>query len=168
MDTSTLPADYTALIALLANPLTFGAMISIVFEQLPFIQDPKVAGWKKLIILLGVCLGWAFGVSALQGTLGNQGIYKVIMMGVAVAMSTQLWHVVVIQGMPALAQILALFGAKTTAPTVTVTTGAGATTTNSGTGSSAQVTMPTVPTSVPPEPDPETLAGQLGDVPPVG
>ena len=111
MDVTTLPANLQALYQIIANPITFGILVSMILAQVPFMNDDKVANWKKMLTVLGSCLLWAIGVTALSPdgiVLTKDGIYGIVLLAFSVAFSSQIWHTVV---SPFIAQIIEiLFG----------------------------------------------------------
>lgn len=113
-----LPADWAALYHVLANPVTFGILISMLLATLPFMgpssTDSKgnlVPASLKMITVIAVCLAWAILVTLLNPlgfTPSLQAAYSILMLTFSVTLSTQIWHQVV---SPLVAQIIEiLFG----------------------------------------------------------
>ena len=113
------PADFSALIALLVNPVTMGILLTWFIGHIPLIKNDSVTNWVKFVFAVVVCLIWSFLV-----TVGTHGLpatpdqwYALVYTGLAVAFANQAFYQVV-NNIPALADfLLALFG-KTPAPTL--------------------------------------------------
>ena len=116
-----LPPDLSALYSILANPVTAGIVLSMLLENMPFIENAAVANWKKALVCLLTGIVWAL-VITLVGPNGlptsANGVYSIIVSALAVVFSMNVWHTVVIVGLPTFwAGILALFGVTTTTAT---------------------------------------------------
>lgn len=106
-----LPQNWTDLYNLLANPITFGVLISMVLAQWAYMNDKDKPNSVKMLIVLGVCLVWSTLVAVLSPSgfvLTKDSAYQVLLLAFSVAFSSQIWHSVV---SPFIAQIIAiLFG----------------------------------------------------------
>lgn len=118
-----LPANLAALYAVLANPVTAGIVLSILLEKMPFIENASVANWKKAIACVLVGIAWSLFVT-IAGPVGLPASptawYTLIATGLAVVFSMNVWHTVVIKGLPGLQTfLLALFKPQTVTITAT-------------------------------------------------
>lgn len=113
-----LPANWLALYQIVANPVTFGVLISMILATFKFMkpasQDKNgvpIPGWKKMGVVILTCLVWSIVINVLSPdgfALSKDSIYNILMMTFAVAFTTQIWHQVV---SPFVAQVIAiLFG----------------------------------------------------------
>lgn len=101
--------QYADLVKLFANPLTFGILISLLWEQSPWFREDKISPAWKIVAVVLTGLVWSIvvsllGAGALPSTLS--GWYPVLMLGIATAVSTQVFHKLVNGYLPALADLL--------------------------------------------------------------
>ena len=97
------------LYALLSNPITFGILISLIWEQTSLFKDDKASPLLKIAIVTLTGLLWSLVIAALSPTGLPQtpaAWYPVLMMGIAVAASTQIFHQLVNNYFPALGDLL--------------------------------------------------------------
>lgn len=111
-----LPKDLAALYEVLSNPLLAPIWLSMILEQVPFIQDPKTANWKKIAVCIVVGLVWALVVAVGNPggfTFGAEGVYAIVRAGLSVAFLMNVWNKAVSDGLPWLQTFLAtLFGKR--------------------------------------------------------
>lgn len=92
MNQIVLPIDFQSMLALVASQAFIGVLLSWLIEHLSFIQDAKVANWKKLTFAVLVCVLWAL-ISTLiqQGGLPTtaNGWYMLLMVAMAVIFTNQ-------------------------------------------------------------------------------
>lgn len=92
MNQIVLPIDFQSMLALVASQAFIGVLLSWLIEHLSFIQDAKVANWKKLAFAVLVCVLWAL-ISTLiqQGGLPTtaNGWYMLLMVAMAVIFTNQ-------------------------------------------------------------------------------
>lgn len=118
-----LPANWLALYQILANPVTFGVLISMLWEASPWIQSTAVASWKKMLAIVISCLVWAVAITALNPagvTLNMTTLYNVLLLTFTVTFSTQVWHLVVSPLIEQIIEILFGIGANLKARAVRI------------------------------------------------
>lgn len=138
MEQINLPADLAAFYAILSNPIMAPIWLSMILEQTPFIQNPAVANWKKLLLTFGVALVWAILAVVFNPNtpfvFGANGVYAIFRAAFALCFGMNVWNKIATQALPWLHDFLLTFFNRTnvtvvkTEPTVTTSTEAGSTT----------------------------------------
>lgn len=135
--------DNQDLLNLLANPITLAAILSHILEQTTFFQDEKKSPTAKIGIMVIVCAVAAF-VLALFGPGGvpttTAAWRAVALVALEMVVSSQLFHLVLKQGFPALADYI--FAPKAQLSLTQTTGAAGNTSTLSTTVANAPVGTP--------------------------
>lgn len=120
-----LPISLNSLLAIIATQAFIGSTISILMERLPFIQNKAVADWKKLGVIVLICLAWAIGSTMiLQGGLPHDpnGWYLLVISAVVVILTNQGAYELVNTVFPGIGDWLLLFAGKTTTASMTIST----------------------------------------------
>lgn len=120
-----LPQTWAALWPIISNPATAGIVISIIAEQLGYIQNPDVPNIRKLGVVFAMALGWSIFVAVGSDSfeLSKAAVFAILFMAFGVTAASQAGYAL-IQAIPWLRDILlALFGNKTTATITTAYTG---------------------------------------------
>jgi hypothetical protein len=111
-----LPPTLQALYELFADPRVAAVFFSMLLEQTPFIKDPKVENWKKVLVVVIVGIFWSVGVALFSPTgfaLSAPAVYAVLVAGFGLAFGMTIWNKLVDQGLPWLRDLLiTLFGRK--------------------------------------------------------
>lgn len=120
--------QYADLIKLLSNPVTFGILVSLIWEQTALFREDKLTPLAKMGIVVLSGLAWSLGVSMLRdgSIIGKDAWYAAIMAGVATAVSTQVFHKLVTTYLPGLAELLVQLRIGKVESTVTTSTANGA------------------------------------------
>lgn len=101
--------QYADMVKLLSNPITFGILVSLIWEQTAWFKDDKISSAWKIAAVAITGLIWSIVVSFLgAGALPNTAVgwYNVLMLGVATVASTQVFHKLVTTYLPALGDLL--------------------------------------------------------------
>ncbi len=143
MDTTQLADLYK----LLVNPVSFGVLLSLFWEQTAFFKDEQRSPALKIGIVMLSALVWSIIISALSATglpTTLPGWGSVLAMAVSVAISTQIFHKFVNEYFPAIGDFLVNLK---TPGTVTVTQTAQTPTTS--TSVTSQTVTGTIDTTTP-------------------
>lgn len=111
-------------IKLLSDPITFGLVISTLWEGTPFFQDDNKSPYAKIGLVALSCLIWSVLVASMSATglpTTLSGWQPVLLMAAAVTASTQVVHIVIHKAFPWLGAFLdklpGLIGTSTQPPT---------------------------------------------------
>lgn len=119
----TLPVDLQSLLTLFATQAFIGSLISLIMEQVPFIKNPLVANWKKLLVIGLICVAWSIlSTLVLQHGLPQDanGWYTLLLTAVMVLLTNQTAYQLVATVFPGIANWLLLFSGK--APMIAIST----------------------------------------------
>lgn len=111
-----MPIDLVTLLAQLSNPLIAIAGISLLANALPWIADPKVRDWIKVVTIIVMAELWALMLALTQPLPTTpDGWYKIFAIGMSVALGTQIFHTYLTSSWPALGDFLTMILGKTPA-----------------------------------------------------
>ena len=118
--------QYADLVKLLSNPVTFGILVSLIWEQTALFRDDKISPAVKFVAVTLTGLAWALLVSVMKAGALPQGLpewYGVLMLGIATVASSQVFHKLVNAYLPALGDLLVQLRIGQSPVGVSVTTG---------------------------------------------
>lgn len=101
--------QYADMVKLLSNPITFGILVSLIWEQTALFREDKASPFAKMGLVAATGLLWSLVVSIMRsGGLPQSWseVYNVVMIGVATVASTQVFHKLINAYLPALAALL--------------------------------------------------------------
>ncbi len=111
-----LPQTWIDLYRVLANPLTFGILISMILGKFKFMAKDSttkagtpIPAWFKMLVVIVCCLIWSIAVTVYSPdgfVWSSASLYNILLMTFTVTLSTQIWHEVVSPLIDQIIQIL--------------------------------------------------------------
>lgn len=111
-----LPTDVNALVTLLISHAFIAALMSWVFEHIPFMRNAARPDWQKLSLVALICLIWSFVVTVVglkHIPLTPDEIYTWVLLSLVVLFDNQAVYALVNQ-IPALRDFILMLSGKQT------------------------------------------------------